>query len=287
MADAASAAVATAAETTTPRRRYRVRPKLAIGLTGLLAMLAVTVLLPWLFGWDPNAGDPRQVLQPPSWQHWMGTDAFGRDVLVRTVFGARLSLAIGAFVCVASFVLGMSLGMVAAYLRWSDGLIMRVTDALLALPPVLLAIAFVAVLGAGLVNVLVALTLVWTPLTIRMARASTLAILAEGYVEPAEALGARTPGVLWRHVLRNAVDPVLVQQTVAFAGAILGEATFSFIGAGIQVPRASLGSILGEAQYNLFAAPWLATGPAIVLVVLVLSIVLTGDGLRDLLEKRR
>lgn len=287
MVDAASPATGNAAETTTPPRRFRIRAKLAIGLTGLLAMLAVTVLLPWLFGWDPNAGDPRQVLQAPSWQHWMGTDAFGRDVLARTVFGARLSLAIGAFVCVASFVLGMSLGMVAAYLRWSDGLIMRVTDALLALPPVLLAIAFVAVLGAGLVNVLVALTLVWTPLTIRMARASTLAILAEGYVEPAEALGARTPGVLWRHVLRNAVDPVLVQQTVAFAGAILGEATFSFIGAGIQVPRASLGSILGEAQYNLFAAPWLATGPAIVLVVLVLSIVLTGDGLRDLLEKRR
>lgn len=287
MADAASLGTGAAAEPTTPRRRFRIRPKLAIGLTGMLAMLAVTVLLPWLFGWDPNAGDPRQVLQPPSWQHWMGTDAFGRDVLVRTVFGARLSLAIGAFVCVASFVLGMSLGMIAAYLRWSDGVIMRVTDALLALPPVLLAIAFVAVLGAGLVNVLVALTLVWTPLTIRMARASTLAILAEGYVEPAEALGARTPGVLWRHVLRNAVDPVLVQQTVAFAGAILGEATFSFIGAGIQVPRASLGSILGEAQYNLFAAPWLATGPAIVLVVLVLSIVLTGDGLRDLLEKRR
>lgn len=287
MADAASLSTKAPAEPASPRRRLRIRPKLAIGLTGLTAMLAVTVLLPWLFGWDPNAGDPRQVLQPPSWQHWMGTDAFGRDVQVRTVFGARLSLAIGAFVCVASFVLGMSLGMVAAYLRWSDGLIMRVTDALLALPPVLLAIAFVAVLGAGLVNVLVALTLVWTPLTIRMARASTLAILAEGYVEPAEALGARTPGVLWRHVLRNAVDPVLVQQTVAFAGAILGEATFSFIGAGIQVPRASLGSILGEAQYNLFAAPWLATGPAIVLVVLVLSIVLTGDGLRDLLEKRR
>jgi peptide/nickel transport system permease protein len=281
MADAAIRAGAGA------RRRAKLHPKLAIGLTGVLGMLVLTVLLPWLLSWNPNAGDPLHVLQPPSWEHWMGTDAFGRDVLVRTVFGARLSLAIGAFVCLASFVLGMALGMLAAYLRWTDGLIMRATDALLSLPPVLLAIAFVAVFGAGLTNVLVALTLVWTPLTIRMARASTLAILAEGYVEPAEALGAHTPGVLWRHVLRNAVDPVLVQQTVAFAGAILGEATFSFIGAGIQVPRASLGSILGEAQYNLFAAPWLATGPAIVLVVLVLSIVLTGDGLRDLLEKRR
>lgn len=288
--------MADVAETARPRaevepRRPRwpkvLKPKLTIGLAGLLIVAMAAVLAPPVLGLDPNAGDPMAVLQPPTAAHPMGTDAFGRDVLVRTLVGARLSLAIGLLVCLLSFVIGMVLGMVAAYLKPLDPVVMRTVDAFLALPPVLLAIAFMAVFGPGLTNVLVALTIVWTPLTIRMARASTLAILAEGYVEPAEALGARAPGIMWRHVLRNAVDPVLVQQTVAFAGAILGEATFSFIGAGIQIPRASLGSILGEAQYDLFAAPWLAIGPALVLVALVLSIVMTGDGLRDALERRR
>lgn len=286
---ASAPAVRTVAAASRRRRRWPrvLNPKLTIGLAALTAIAGAAVLAPLVWGLDPNAARPMAVLQPPGPEHPMGTDAFGRDVLTRTLFGVRLSLLIGAVVCLVSFAVGMLLGMVAAYLKAADAVVMRVVDALLALPPVLLAIAFMAVFGPGLTNVLVALVIVWTPLTIRMARASTLSILAEGYVEPAEALGARTPGIFWRHVLRNAVDPVLVQQTVAFAGAILGEATFSFIGAGIQVPRASLGSILGDAQHNLYAAPWLAVGPALVLVGLVLAIVMTGEGLRDALEKRR
>lgn len=289
MADVAAPGTGPPAAPARPRRRWPrgLKPKLTIGLAGLTVVTLAAVLAPSLLGLDPNTGNPMAVLEPPSAAHPMGTDGFGRDVLVRTLVGARLSLAIGAVVCLLSFAIGMLLGMLAAYVKPADPLVMRTVDAFLALPPVLLAIAFMAVFGPGLTNVLVALTIVWTPLTIRMARASTLAILAEGYVEPAQALGAQTSGILWRHVVRNAVDPVLVQQTVAFAGAILGEATFSFIGAGIQVPRASLGSILGEAQYDLYAAPWLAIGPAIVLVMLVLSIVMTGDGLRDTLERRR
>jgi peptide/nickel transport system permease protein len=227
------------------------------------------------------------VLQPPAPGRLFGTDDLGRDVLVRVLFGARLSLLLGFAVSVITFLIGMPLGMLAAYARWADALIMRVVDVLMALPPILLALAFMAVVGPGLINVWIVLCVAWTPLTIRMARAAVLEVLSQGYIEAAQALGAGMPAIFARHVLRNAVDPVLVQQTVAFTGAILGEATFSFVGAGLQPPDTSLGMILSDAQQNLYQAPWIANFPAVVLVLLVLSSILLGDGLRDLLAAGR
>ncbi|HVC80556.1 MAG TPA: ABC transporter permease [Chloroflexota bacterium] len=243
--------------------------------------------LPLVLHVDANAADPMAVLQPPSPGHIFGTDDFGRDILVRVLIGSRLSLLLGFAVSIVTFLIGMPLGMLAAYARWADTLIMRVVDALMSLPAILLALAFMAVVGPGLTNVLIVLTVAWTPLTIRMARASVLEVLSQGYIEAAQALGVGMPTIFARHVLRNAVDPVLVQQMVAFTGAILGEATFSFVGAGLQPPDTSLGMMLSEAQQNIYQAPWLALFPAAALVLLVLSIMLLGDGLRDLLAVGR
>ena len=269
-------------------RRLTLRPsaRIWIGATTLLTIGLCSVVLPLIFRLDPNGGNPMNLFLPPSAVHPLGTDGFGRDMLTRILFGTRISLLVGIVSSVGTFVIGMPLGMLAAYVKVADELVMRVVDALLSLPPVLLAIAFMAILGAGLTNVLVVLLIAWTPLTIRMARSATLEVLPREYVEAAGALGASTPSILYRHVLRNAIDAVLVQQTVAFVGGIIGEATFSFIGAGVQPPSASLGSILGDAQANFFQAPWLGIFPGIVLVVIALSAVLVGDGLRDLTAGR-
>jgi peptide/nickel transport system permease protein len=262
---------------------------------GLALAIIAAIAIPFVLHLDANAADPMAVLQAPGPGHAFGTDDFGRDILVRVLIGSRLSLVLGFAVSVVTFLIGMPLGMLAAYARWADSLIlrivdaliMRIVDALMSLPAILLALAFMAVVGAGLLNVLIVLVVAWTPLTIRMARASVLEVLSQGYIEAALALGVGMPTIFARHVLRNALDPVLVQQTVAFTGAILGEATFSFVGAGLQPPDTSLGMMLSEAQQNLYQVPWLALFPATALVLLVLSILLLGDGLRDLLAVGR
>ena len=258
------------------------RARISIGATTLLLIGLCSLVVPLVLRLDPNGGNPMNLFLPPSATHPLGTDGFGRDMLTRILFGTRISLLVGVVASVGTFFIGMPLGMLAAFVHVADEIVMRVVDALLSLPPVLLAIAFMAVLGAGLTNVLVVLLIAWTPLTIRMARSATLEVLPREYVEAAGALGASVPSILYRHVLRNAIDAVLVQQTVAFVGGIIGEATFSFIGAGVQPPAASLGSILGDAQANFFQAPWLGIYPGIVLVIIALSAVLVGDGLRDL-----
>lgn len=267
-----------------PWRRLKLSPRARIWVGGatLVTIALCSLVLPVLFRLDPNGGNPMNLFLPPSPAHPLGTDGFGRDMLTRILFGTRISLLVGIVASVGTFVIGMPLGMLAAFVKVADEVVMRVVDALLSLPPVLLAIAFMAILGAGLTNVLVVLLIAWTPLTIRMARSATLEVLPREYVEAAGALGASVPTILYRHVLRNAIDAVLVQQTVAFVGGIIGEATFSFIGAGVQPPTASLGSILGNAQANFFQAPWLGIFPGIVLVIIALSAVLVGDGLRDL-----
>jgi peptide/nickel transport system permease protein len=252
-----------------------------LGGTVLGVIAGCVLIIPLAVPMDPDAADPASLLQPPSRVHPMGTDLYGRDVLVRVVYGARIALGIGIGVSVGTLLLGMPVGMMAAYVRRTDGLIMRAVDALMSLPPVLMAIAFMAVLGAGLTNVVVVLLLAWTPLTIRVARAATMALLSQEYIEAAIALGGTLPRVLYQHIMRNAVDAVLVQQTVVFVGAILGEATFSFIGAGLQPPAASLGTMLGETQAVVVQAPWLAAFPGSMLVVIALAAVLVGDGLRD------
>jgi peptide/nickel transport system permease protein len=268
---------------TSELRRIRPGPRFWCGLGGISLAVLCCIVVPLALHLDPNAANPMAVLQPPGPGRLFGTDDLGRDVLVRVLIGVRLSLLLGFGVSVLTFLIGMPLGMLAAYARWADALIMRVVDALMSLPPILLALAFMAVVGPGLINVWIVLCVAWTPLTIRMARAAVLEVLSQGYIEAAQALGAGMPTIFARHVLRNAFDPVLVQQTVAFTGAILGEATFSFVGAGLQPPDTSLGMILSDAQQNLYQAPWIAIFPAGVLVLLVLSIILLGDGLHDLL----
>lgn len=262
-------------------RRPR-RLALWVGASGLFLALLLCVPVPMLMHLDPNAADAMRVLEPPSASHLFGTDAHGHDVFARVLIGLRVSLLIGAGVAVLTFLLGMPLGILAACSRVAGAIIMRVVDAAMSIPGILLALALMAVIGPGLVNVFVVLIVMWTPLTIRMARGAAMEVLPRDYIAAAEASGASVPSIIWWHVLRNAIDPVLVQQTIAFAGAILGEVTFSFVGAGVQAPQPSLGNILADSRTNIYQAPWPAVLGGIVIVLLVLSIVMFGDGIRSM-----
>ena len=264
------------------RRRLPPGASLRLGGAGVIVATLVAFLVPPLLGLDATAADPMKVLQPSSLDHPFGTDQQGRDILARVLIGMQISLLIGAAVSLVTFVVGMPLGILAAYSRPAEAVIMRVVDAAMSMPGILLALALMEVIGPGLKNVLVVLIVIWTPLTIRMARGAALEVLSQDYIAAAVASGSSLPSIIRWHVVRNAIDPVLVQQTIAFAGGILGEVTFSFVGAGVQPPSPSLGDVLADAQLNLSYAPWPVVLAGLVVVLLVLSIVLFGDGIRAL-----
>lgn len=265
-------------------RRFR-RPygaSLWLGGAGIAIAAVFAFVVPPLMGLDATAADPMNVLKPSSLDHLFGTDQQGRDILTRVLIGMRVSLLIGATVSIATFTVGIPLKILAAYSRPAEAVIMRVVDAAMSIPGILLALALMAVIGPGLKNVLIVLIVMWTPLTIRMARGAAMEVLSQDYIAAAVASGSSLPSIIRRHVVRNAIDPVLVQQTIAFAGGILGEVTFSFVGAGVQPPQPSLGDVLADAQLNLSYAPWPVVLAGLVVVLLVLSIVMFGDGIRSI-----
>lgn len=269
--------------------RLRVAPNFGVllGGIGLASAFILSVPLPMILNMHPNAANPMEILKAPSNAHLFGTDAQGRDVLTRVLIGMRISLAIGAATSLASFVIGTPLGILAAASRGSAAVIMRLVDTAMSLPGILLALALMAVLGPGLTDVFIVLVAMWTPLTVRMARGAALEVMSQDYVQAAVASGASSFAIFRRHLIRNALDPVIVQQTIAFAGGVLGEVTFSFVGAGVQAPNPSLGNILSDAQQNLYQAPWPAVIGSMVIVLLVLSIVVLGDGIGELLATDR
>lgn len=256
--------------------------RLRVGASGLL-LLVIASVLPLVLGLHPNAPNGLEILQAPSIDHLLGTDDLGRDTLARVLSGLRVSVMVGAAVSLGSFVIGMPLGLLAAYSPRVGMVVMRLTDALMAIPAILLAIALVTIVTPGLGTVAAILIVVWTPLTVRMARGGALEVLAKEYVQSAVVAGVPRWQILWRYVGRNAIDPVIVQQTVAFAGGVLGEATLSFVGAGIQPPESSLGNILAESQNVLYQSPWMTLSAGVALALLVLCVILCGDGLRDIL----
>jgi peptide/nickel transport system permease protein len=225
-------------------------------------------------------------LKPPSPEHWLGTDDFGRDVLTRLAVAGRLSLLVGFSVVVVSCVIGVTLGLLAGFFRRLDTPVARLIDAMMAFPDILLAIALVAALGPSVVNVIAALGIVYAPRLARIVRASTLVIRELPYVEAARALGVSTPRIMVRHVLRNLLSPILVQSTFIFASAMLAEAGLSFLGVGVSPSVPTWGTMIAQGRQYLDQASWIMFFPGLAIVCAVLSLQLVGDGLRDLLDPR-
>ena len=259
-----------------------------VGLGFVLFFVLLAVFAPWISPQDPIATSWSAVRKAPSAAHWFGTDEIGRDVLSRVVWGARASLMAGLVSVGISLLIGVPLGLVAGYLgRWPDMVISRLTDALLACPFLILAIALAAFLGPSLTNAMVAIGVAATPVFIRLTRAQVLAVKVEDYVEAARAVGNSHLRIALRHVLPNVLPPIIVQGTLAIAAAVIAEASLSFLGLGQQPPSPSWGSMLNTAKNYIENAPWMAIWPGMSIFLLVLSFNLLGDGLRDALDPRQ
>ena len=256
-----------------------------VGLALLFVTLVVGLLGPVIAG-SPTHMDVAARLAAPSRVHWFGTDDLGRDVFARVVHGARLSVLVGAAVVALSFVVGVACGLVAGYYRRLDNVIMRVMDGLMAFPAIVLAIALMASLGPSIVNVIVAIAVVYSPRMARIVRGSVLVIRETTYVEAARALGVGDVGLLGRHVLPNCLSPVIVQGSFVFAAAVLTEAALSFLGVGVPPFVPSWGNILAEGRLYMQQAPWLVLYPGGAIMVTVFGLNLFGDGLRDLLDPK-
>ncbi len=268
------------------RRLLRRRGAL-FGLATVAFFVLLALLAPWLAPYDPLATSWSAVRKAPSAAHLFGTDEIGRDVLSRVVWGTRASLMAGVVSVSISLSLGVPIGMLAGYAgRWIDAVIARCTDAMLACPFLILAIALAAFLGPSLANAMVAIGISATPVFIRLARAQVLAVKVEDYIEAARALGNPHLRIALRHILPNIVPPLIVQATLAIAAAIIAEASLSFLGLGQQPPAPSWGSMLNTAKNYVDNAPWMAIWPGLAIFLLVLSFNLLGDGLRDALDPR-
>ena len=284
-----------AAEASAPRagllaRAWRVgrrRPAALVGALVVLLFVIMAVGAPWLAPSDPVRTDWSKIRKAPSWAHPFGTDDLGRDGLSRVVWGARISMQAGVFSILLAMLVGVPIGLCAGYYRGAlDQVIMRLTDAWLAFPFLILAIGLVTILGPSLTNATLAIGLGATPTYIRLTRGLVLSISQEDYVNGARALGAGDRRVMARHILPNIVSAILVQATVAVPTAIIAEAVLSFLGLGVQPPAPSWGTMLNAAQQFLEQAPWMAYWPGLAIFLLALSFNLAGDGLRDVLDPR-
>ncbi|WOI55904.1 ABC transporter permease [Palleronia sp. LCG004] len=258
-------------------------------LGGILVafFVIVAIIAPLLPVPDPTATDWGAVRQAPSAAHPLGTDEIGRDVLSRMIWGARASLLAGVVSVLIAVALGVPLGIAAGYFRgWTDAVISRCTEALLAAPFLILAIALAAFLGPSLQNAMIAIGISATPLFVRLTRGQVLSVAAEDYVDSARAIGLPTRKILSRYILPNILPPILVQATLTIATAIIAEASLSFLGLGQQPPAPSWGSMLNTAKNFLNQAPWMALWPGIAIFLVVLGFNLLGDGLRDALDPR-
>ena len=268
-------------------RRLMRRPVAMAGLCVVAIFVIVAIAAPLIAPYDPIATSFSAVRKAPSAAHWFGTDEIGRDVLSRVIYGARASLLAGVVSVLISLSIGIPAGLLAGYAGGIvDLLISRITDALLACPFLILAIALAAFLGPSLTNAMIAIGISATPVFVRLTRGTTLAIKSEDFVLAARAIGNSPIRVAVRHVLPNIVPPLLVQATLAIAAAVIAEASLSFLGLGQQPPQPSWGSMLNVAKDYIDNAPWMAIWPGLSIFLLVLSFNVVGDGLRDVLDPR-
>lgn len=271
--------------TAASRALRRSRSALVGGLI-VLAVVLVAVMAPYLSPYDPQEIDVPRRLQGPGGAHLFGTDNMGRDILSRVIFGARISLVVGSLVVLCAGGAGIALGLAAGYVDRLDRILMRIMDGLMAFPTTLLAIALMAALGARLSNVIIALAIVYAPNVARVVRGVTLVVRELDYVQAAQALGARDARILSRHVLPNALPPVIVQATFIFAQSVLAEAALSFLGVGLPPYIPSWGTVITTGRMFMQTAPWITIFPGLAILVTVLGLNLLGDGLRDLSDPR-
>nr|WP_317379028.1 ABC transporter permease [uncultured Faecalimonas sp.] len=268
------------------KERLLASPALLIGFAGFILILLAAVLIPLFSSTDPNAMAVADRLKAPGGKYLLGTDEFGRDIFIRLMYGARVSLWVGGCVAVFSCLFGTIIGIYASYFRILDQILMRICDGLIAIPGILLAIALIAGLGASSWNVVIALTVVYTPSVARTVRASAMVIREQPYVEAAKVQGFGTFRILWKLILPGVVSPLIVQASFIFAQAIISEASLSFLGAGVPAPAASWGNMLQASKLVFSKAPWTMLCPGISVILCVLSLNLFGDGLRDYLDPR-
>jgi peptide/nickel transport system permease protein len=257
-----------------------------IGGAILVVMTGLSAFAPWVTARSPTELNVVDRLRPPGGEYWLGTDAYGRDMLSRVLYGGRVSLVVGLSAALASTVLGLVIGLVAGYARVTDAIVMRVMDGLMAIPGILLAIGLMAMTRASLAIVVVAITIPEIPRVVRLVRAVVLTIREQAYVEAAMTLGAGYLRLMLRHVLPNTVAPLVVQATYICASAVLIEAYLSFLGVGTPPEIPSWGNIIAEGRVYVQIAFWHVGFPAVFLALMVLSINVLGDGLRDLLDPR-
>jgi peptide/nickel transport system permease protein len=268
-------------------RRLSRRKSSLVGLVVVVFMVLVAISAPLIAPYDPAAQSWTAVRQAPSWQYLLGTDEAGRDMLSRIIYGARASLMAGVTSVGIAVAIGVPLGLAAGFIGGLlDTLISRFTDAMLACPFLILAIAFAAFLGPSLTNAMLAIGITAMPLFVRLTRGQVLSIKSEEFIEAASAVGNPRWRIAFRHILPNILPQLLVQATLTIAAAIIAEASMSFLGLGQQPPAPSWGSMLNSAQRFLTSAPWMALWPGLVIFMTVLSFNLLGDGLRDALDPR-
>ena len=263
----------------------RRNPTVMISSSVLLFMFIVAIFAPFI-ATDPMELYPWDRLKPPSGDHWFGTDHLGRDAFARTVYGTRISLSVGLIVALASSGFGLTIGLLAGYIRMVDTIVMRVMDGLMAIPSILFAIALVSLLGGSVQNVIIAITVPEIPRVVRLVRAIVLSIREMPYVEAAIASGTRLPGILIKHILPNTFAPLMVQATYICGSAVILEALLSFLGAGTPPEIPSWGNMIAEGRVYFQFKSWLILFPGVCLAIMVLTVNILGDGLRDTLDPR-
>lgn len=261
-------------------------PAIAIGGGVLLIMFLIAIFAPWLGTVDPSAIAPSKRTRAPSADFWFGSDMLGRDIYSRVMYGARVSLTVGFGVALFASLIGLVIGLVSGMVRWSDGIIMRVIDGMMSIPPILLAIALMALTRGSMGNVILAITIAEAPRVARLVRGVVLSLREQPYVDAAIAAGTRMPKLIFKHILPNMLAPIIVQATYICASAMITESILSFIGAGIPPSTPSWGNIMAEGRSLWQVKPFIIFFPAVFLSLTVLAVNLLGDGLRDALDPR-
>jgi peptide/nickel transport system permease protein len=268
-------------------RRFARNRGAVFGLAVLAVIVLMSVLAPVLAPYDPVAQGVGKPLQRPSLEHWAGTDSFGRDLLSRIIYGARIALVVGVVSVVLAMLIGVTLGLAAGYYGgWLDIVVMRVMDGLFAFPIIILAIAMMAIMGFGVLNVIIAVAVGFIAPFARVTRADVLAVKEEPYVEAARLAGVSGPAIIVRHVLPNVMAPIIVQAALRVSGAIITESGLSFLGLGPPPPNPVWGSMIAEGRNFIVMAPHVSTFPGIALMLAIVGLNLLGDGLRDTLDPR-
>ncbi|MFM1653134.1 ABC transporter permease [Brevibacillus sp. B_LB10_24] len=265
-------------------RRLLTNKQMVSGGLILIFLTALAFIGPLLVPYSPYQMEVMDRLKAPNAIHWLGTDEFGRDLLTRIVYGAKVTMGVGFSVAALSSLFGLVIGLYAGYYRTLDHILMRICDGLMAIPAILLAIALMAALGPNTQNVVTALTIVFTPLIARVIRSAAIVVREQTYIEAMKAQGASQLRIIWMHILPNTISPLVIQATFIFADAIIIEAALSFLGAGVPAPDPSWGNILYDGKMVIFNAWWMTVFPGITIILSVLGLNLLGDGFRDLID---